>query len=277
MWNSDRRQPSGDASRAVLNALAILESFEDRRATQSLSELSRRLGLPKATVFRNLAALELKGYVCRDPESGQYSLGPQVLQLSRRFSNQNSLLKVGVRHIAELAEITGETTHLSILNGREVVYVDVSPGRQAIRAVVERGDRLPAHCVASGKAILAHVRSDSLAEFLAGELELFTPRTLATPAEFVAEMEKVHRSGYATCVGEWLEEVSAVAAPVFGENDKVVGAIGLAGPRVRLTQDLLENISFAVINQAGRLSSDLGASKAGVPSTRRQGGTGPFT
>lgn len=258
MRNNGSRQPTEDASRSVLNALSILESFEGRYSRQTLSELSRRLRLPKATVYRNLAALEIMGYVCRDSETGSYSLGPQVLSLSRLYSEQNSLVKVGARHLSELADITGETTHLSILNGHQVVYVDVAPGRQAIRAVVERGDRLPAHCVASGKAILANSETSVLDDFLEVELAPLTGHTVASSADFRAEADKVRRLGYATCVGEWLDEVSAIAAPVFGHNNKVVGAIGLAGPRGRLNRERLESFSSAIIDQASNLSRDLG-------------------
>lgn len=251
-----------DASPSVMNALAILESFDAQHASQSLSEISRRLDIAKATALRNLAALEHFGYVRRDPATGTYSLGVQVLSLARRFSEQNQLLSVGGLHIAELARATSETAHLSVLSGRDVVYADVSEGSQHVRAVVSRGDRLPAHCVASGKAILAHVESRVLIEFLAGGLPALTPRTIVGAEEFVSALDDIRQLGYATTMGEWMEEVSAVAAPVFGADDKAVGAIGIAGPRLRLGPKVLAHLSTAVLQQAQRLSRDLGSSGA---------------
>lgn len=252
--------PRADASPSVLNALSILESFDGQHASQSLSDLSRRLDIAKASVLRNLAALEHHGYVKRDPDTGRYSLGVQVLRLARQFSEQNQLLSIGAAHTAELARVTGETAHLSVLVGRDIVYSDVSEGSQHVRAVVSRGDRLPAHCVASGKVILAHVEHHQLTEFLTGGLRPLTPRTITTADDFIAEMEEVRRLGYGTSVGEWLDDVSAVAAPVFSHQDKVVGAIGIAGPRLRLGTRLLTHLASAVMLQAERLSRDLGAS-----------------
>jgi IclR family KDG regulon transcriptional repressor len=251
-----------DASPSVLNALAILESFDAEHASQSLSELSRRLDIAKATALRNLAALEHYGYVRKDPETGLYSLGVQVLALARRFSEQNHLLSVGAQHIGELARATSETAHLSVLSGRDIVYTDVSEGSQHVRAVVSRGDRLPAHCVASGKAILAHVEPRVLIEFLAGGLPALTQRTVTSAEDFISALDDVRRLGYGTTMGEWMEEVSAVAAPVFGANDKIVGAIGIAGPRLRLGPKVLAQLASAVLLQAQRLSRELGSSGA---------------
>lgn len=254
-----------------MNALAILESFDSSHVSQSLSDLSRRLKIAKATAFRNLAALEHHGYVARDAATGSYSLGAQVLRLSRRFSEQNHLVRVGAGHITELSRATGETSHLSILTGRDILYVDVAEGSQHIRAVVSRGDRLSAHVVASGKAILAHVSPQQLTEFLAGGLPAMTPRTIASPDVFITDLEKVRRLGYGTTTGEWVDDVSAIAAPVFSFQGEVLGAIGIAGPRLRLGPKLLAHLSSAVTRQAERLSRDLGGESPVYPyeATRR--------
>lgn len=251
-----------DASPSVLNALAILESFDEKHVSQSLSDLSRRLGIAKASAFRNLAALEHHGYVTRDAATGLYSLGAQVLRLSRRFSEQNHLMRGGSAHIAELARATGETSHLSILSGQDILYVDVAEGSQHIRAVVGRGDRFPAHGMASGKAILAHVPAEQLTAFLAAGLNALTPRTIVSPDRFIDELETVRRLGYGTTSGEWMDDVAAISAPVFSFDGKVVGAIGIAGPRLRLGPKLLAHLSAAVVLQAERFSRDLGGDGA---------------
>lgn len=269
-------RPHQDASPSVLNALAILESFEGAHASQSLSEIGRRLGIAKASAFRNLAALEHHGYVSRDPDTGLYSLGSQVLRLSRRFSEQNHLLNVGAAHIAELSRVTGETAHLSILADREIVYIDVSEGSQHIRAVVGRGDRLPAHCVASGKAVLAHVDPHRLTGFLAGGLPALTPKTITSAEVFIAELESVRSLGYGTTVAEWMDDVSAIASPVFSFDGRVAGAIGIAGPRLRLGPKMLAHLASAVTLQAGRLSRELGGDGSGrkAPSGKAPSGMG---
>jgi len=246
------------AAPAVLKALTILESFDAEHPAQSLSDLSRRLGIAKASAFRNLNALEKRGYVTKSQRDGTYSLGVRILELARRFLDQNHLLSIGSSHLAELSRTTGETSHLAVLDGFEVVYVDVSQGSQLIRAVVSRGDRLSAHCVASGKAILAHSPREKVMEFLARGLKSLTPRTISSPDDFITDLELIRERGYATNIGEWSDDVSAIACPVFSHQGNVVGAIGIAGPRLRLGSKTLGYLATAIQSQAKRLSADLG-------------------
>lgn len=261
----DTGRKTGPATPAILNALAILESFDAQTPSLSLSEISRRLGLAKASAFRNLNALERGGYVTRDPRDGTYSLGVKVLDLARRFSEKDRFLSVGGVHLRELSRVTGETSHLAIMDGTDIVYVDVVEGSQRVRAVVSRGDRVPGHCVASGKAILALSPRARVTEFMAPGLKAFTPLTLSSPDAFLTDIERARKRGYATNIGEWAEDVSAVAVPVFGPGDVVVGAIGIAGPRPRLGVKMLSYLASAILAQARRLSMELGASVSCLP------------
>ncbi|MFG1357347.1 IclR family transcriptional regulator [Xanthobacter pseudotagetidis] len=256
----NQARKTGPATPAILNALAILESFDAHTPTLSLSEISRRLGIAKASAFRNLNALEQGGYVVKDPRDGTYSLGSKVLDLARRFSEKDRFLSIGGAHLRELSRATGETSHLAIMDGQEIVYVDVAEGSHRVRAVVSRGDRVPGHCVASGKAILAFSERQRVTEFLAGGLKAVTAGTITTPDGFLTDLDRTRRRSYAVNMGEWAEDVSAVAVPVFGPGDAVVGAIGIAGPRLRLGAKMLAHLSGAIQVQARRLSLELGAS-----------------
>lgn len=222
------------ASGAVLNALAILESFDEHHVTQSLSEISRRLNIAKATAYRNLGALERHGYVVRNRIDHSYSLGSRVLELSRRFLQHNPMVSVARPILEEVAAATGETAHLGILDGREVVYIETAESSQRVRALVHRGDRLSAHIVASGKAILAYSDSAFVDAFIAGGLPKSTSHTFTSKAGFLNELSITRARGFAISVGEWVDDVVAVAAPVFSHLDHVVGAIGIAAPRSRL-------------------------------------------
>jgi IclR family transcriptional regulator, KDG regulon repressor len=253
-----RASSANAVSPAIVNAMAILESFDIGVSSLSLSELSRKLGIPKASVFRNLNALEKCGYVVRSKKDGGYSLGVKVLDLARRFSQKDRFLTAGSVHTRELSRATGETSHLAILDGSDIVYVDVAEGSQTIRAVVGRGDRIPAHCVASGKAILAFSSRQVVMDFLARGLKSLTPRTFASPDALLEDLERTRRRGYATNVGEWVDDVAAVSVPIFGQQNEVVGAIGIAGPRLRLGNKMLVYLAAAISEQAERLSRELG-------------------
>jgi IclR family transcriptional regulator, KDG regulon repressor len=277
MRNKKAQAPSSAgraASPAVINAIAILESFGSDAPSLSLSELSRSLGIPKASIFRNLNALGRSGYVVRNAADGRYSLGAKVLDLAKRFSQKDRFLTAGSVHTRELSRVTGETSHLAILDGGDIVYVDVTEGSQMIRAVVGRGDRIPAHCVASGKAILAYSPRAVVMDFLARSLTSFTPQTFVSPDALLKDFENTRRRGYATNVGEWVDGVAAVAVPIFGQDNSVVGAIGIAGPRLRLGNKMLAYLSEAIREQADRLSRELGGSPPAVESAVKDGGIG---
>lgn len=245
-------------SPAVVNVLAMLESFDERHPAQSLSEISQRLEIPKATALRHLLALEQAGYVTSDAKRQRYSLGPQLLVLARRYLAQFDILAQVRPALVELAQATRETAHFGVLEGRDVVYLEVTEGPQRVRIYVQRGDRLPAHSVAAGKAILAHAPPEQRLAFSREGLPALTPTTIVTHKAFQAELAAVRRRGYATNQGEWITEVVGISAPVFAQERGVVGAIGVAGLGIRMKKAQLQDIAARVRQQAQQLTTALG-------------------
>ena len=246
-------------SRSVMNALAILECFDRRHPSLALAEIGRRLGIPKATAYRNLAALEQFGYVTWDRQKSTYSLGAKVLELSRRFLDQYEVLTVARPVLADLAAETGETAHIGVLNGTDVVYVDIAESPQRVRAYVTRGDRIPAHCVASGKAILAYSDKATVEAVLEGGLQMMTGKTLVNREHFLKDLARTRKCGYGLNLGEWIDEVVAASAPVFSHTGEVIGAIGIAGPLSRLNPRKADALGEIARKHADRVSAVLGA------------------
>ncbi len=249
-------------SRAVLGGLAILESFDEAGPVRSLAEISRGLDIPKATALRLLRALAEGRYVTRDDDTGHYTLGPGVLTLAEQFLRQHDTVRILRPLLAELASDTGETAHFGILQGREVVYLEIAESPQRVRAYVLRGDRLPAHCTAAGKAILADAAQGVVESFLAGGLQRLTPSTITDRAGFMRELRVTRRRGYGLNIGEWMEDVTGVSAAVFGHARTVQGAIGVAGPTSRLNTKNAHRVGVAVRDFAERASQRLGGARA---------------
>lgn len=246
-------------SNAVLQGLAILESFYGDEPRQTLAAISRRLDLPKASALRHLSALEDAGYVVRD-QHRRYSLSAKVLQLARAYLQHNELLPSAQPVLDDLAAETGETAHLGVLDGTYIVYAAIAESPQRVRACVMQGDRIPAHCVASGKAILAHAPASTVDAVTTDGLEALTPNTIVSTEAFMRDLEATRDRGYALNVGEWTEEVIAASAPVFAHTEEVIAAIGIAGPKVRILPDRVVPLGEIVRKHADRLSSRLGAS-----------------
>lgn len=120
------RELKAQPSRAVLSALAVLESFDDANPSQSLSGISRRLDIPKATALRILRALEAMGYVTLNGAEGTYSLAVGVLTLAQRYLTRYEALAVARPILAQVAGETGETAHYGVLQGTEVIYLEIA-------------------------------------------------------------------------------------------------------------------------------------------------------
>lgn len=252
-------RPTAEPSRAVLNAFSILDCFDQAHRRLSLAEISRRTGVPKATALRHLLALDAAGYVVVDDARQHYSLGSKALLLAERYLAQFDRLEAIRTALAELAQRTGETAHYGVLEGTEMVYLEIAESPQRVRIYVRRGDRLPAHAVAAGKVVLAHETPETLAHFLAQGLPPLTGRTITRAADFRSELVGVRRRGYASNIGEWVDEVIGVSAPVFGPDGRVTGALGVAGPGTRLKAARVPEIGALVRGTAKRVSSLLGA------------------
>ena len=129
---------------------------------------------------------------------------------------------------------TGETVHLSVLDHQEVVYVHKVESPNPVRSYTQIAGRVPAHCVATGKAMMAFKSSAWLSD-VAEQLAAVTPRTITQPAILLAEMREIRRNGYAVNRGEWRYGVNGLAAPILDRTGTVIAAVGVSGPEGRLT------------------------------------------
>lgn len=241
-------------SRSVLNALALLDVLGSGRKPKPLAELARQCKLPKATALRYLVAFEESGYATKDSMTGGYLLGTMVMDLSRRFYDQFETLSIARDHLDVLAAQTGETSHLAILHVPFVVYIDMVEGPQRVRAFINRGERLPAYCVASGRAILAHSRSEDIEAVIAAGMEQHTKRTITTRSGLLRELQRTAERGYGVAAGQWRDDVVGISAPLFSLG-QVVGAIGIACPTSRINQKHIEEKGELVRALAERISS----------------------
>lgn len=247
-----------NSSRPVLNAIALLEALAERQGSQSLAELSKHCKLPKATALRYLSAFEKTGYVSKNPDDGRYSLGVRVVALSRKFYSKDGLLSIARARLGELAQATGETAHLAVLHEHEVVYVDIAEGSKSVRAIIPRGDRLPAYCVASGRAILASSSPSTIEAILARKLPARTKSTITDPDQFRAELKRVLKRGYCAALGECIEDVVGISAPLFSPDGNVFAAIGISSPSARIKTKDIDTLGEVVRAHAERLSESFG-------------------
>jgi len=248
----------------LLKGLKVLEALAASSAPRGVSELARALGLTKSNVHRTLQTLAAAGYVRPAALAGSYECTLKLFEMASGVVARIDVRQVADPFMQQLAKLTKETIHLSILDGLEVIYLNKIESPHPVRAYSSIGGRAPAHCVASGKALLAW-QGDAVLQQLPAHLAAPTPRSLATREALLDELARIRRQGYAVNRGEWRETVGGLAAIVFDAAGAPAAAIGISGPLERLRPAAMRKYSQLVTEAALGLSRALGFSGTGYP------------
>ena len=249
----------------LLKGLTVLEALIRSDRPRRVSEFAVELGLTKSNVHRVLQTLQAAGFVMQTPE-GRYAPTLKIWELGSRVHLGLDVAREARPYLGQLAASTRETVHLSILDKAEVVYIDKIDSPEPVRAYSTVGGRAPAHCVATGKVLLAFAPSSAVH----GSFASFTPRTIITDDAFQVSCAEIRSRNYAVNWGEWRERVRGVAAPVRDTFGQVIAAVGISGPAERLTRARVAECVPAVLGAAERISQALGF-RAGTDEVRRRG------
>lgn len=246
-------------SRTVDRALAVLLEVGERGSDGlSLAECAAVLGFSKPTTHRVLRTLTARGFLRADRERGVYTLGVASLRLGMDFLVQLDVRREALPLLRELADETGETVHLGVLEGSDVVYVEKVESRHAVRMFSRIGHTMPAYSTGVGKAILAFLPPEALDAALPERLVARRPRTITDPAALRAQLAEIRGRGYSIDDCENEEGIRCVGAPVLDHAASVVAAISVAGPETRVTQERVPDLGGLVSAAALALSLRLG-------------------
>lgn len=245
---------------AVSHALDLLEQFHDDVDELGVTELSKRLKLHKNNVFRLLATLESRGYIEQNRATENYRLGLKALELGQTFIKQMGLLRQARPILERMVEDCNETAYVAIFKENHIVYLDVVETNLTVRVVSRVGSRLPAYCTASGKVHLAYMSDEEFESVLAEQkIVQHTPTTLTDPAALKAELAQIREQGYALDDEELDPGVRCIAAPIRDYTRRIVGAVSISGPNMRLEDKRIEKELVPMILSAGEdLSTRLG-------------------
>ncbi|MGW4095956.1 IclR family transcriptional regulator [Mycobacterium sp. NPDC004974] len=186
--------------RAAMNSvLTALRVFEEVATAQpvALSELARRLGIPKATVQRNLKTLHHAGWIRPAADSGRWEMTGLAYRLGSSVATKRNLRETALPELAALQSITGETIHLAVPDGDELVLVERLDSSHQLRAFLPLGTRLPLHAAATGKAYLATLDDDRIAGYLADAPAKVAANTITDPEWLWDEVRATRERGYA--------------------------------------------------------------------------------
>jgi DNA-binding IclR family transcriptional regulator len=202
--------------------------------------------------------LESKLFLERN-RHGKCRLGPRIMQLGLAVLSQLDLSEVARPHLRRLMTETGETAHVGILRGAEVISIVNVQSVQTLRSPSTVGSRTPAHCTALGKAILAFSPPEVVTQFLRKRTyKSYTANTITSAARLRAELERIRLNGYAHDNEEWEKGLRCFGAPLRDSTREVIAAVGVAGSIFRMTTNRTAALSSAVINTAASISASLG-------------------
>nr|WP_242522198.1 IclR family transcriptional regulator [Microbacterium esteraromaticum] len=196
--------------------MRVLRHLARRPAPVAASSLARDLGIPRSTIYHLLGTLETHGFVVHLPQERRWGLGTSAFELAGGYARQEPLARLGRPVIAALADQVGESAHLAVMSGRDVLYIVEERAARRPALVTDVGVRLPAHLTATGRAMLSML-PQSQVRALYPDAAAFTDRTghgPARPSELREVLREARTTGIASEDGEVTPEFRSVAVAV---------------------------------------------------------------
>lgn len=235
----------------VANATAVLDLFTTEAPEHGVSDVARALRMPKSRAHALLTSLAAGGLL-RRTEDRRYRLGWRILDMHHVLTETTDFKAQARAVMAHVQAQSSQVVHLATLDGGQIRYVDKLEAQGAPRVEASRvGGRLPAHCTAVGKVLLAQLPAPEIEEIVDCQgLQRFTARTIVTPGALAAELEEVRRQGFARDRGEVEEQLACLAAPIYDTTGRAIAAISISAPAARMARH--EAAFRQLITKAGR-------------------------
>lgn len=247
-----------DRLSSVATAARILREFGKHSTQLGVSQLARRVGVGKSTAHRVIWTLVAEGLLEKVEETGLFRLTTTMRSLGASAETAQRLHEAATMPLDQLRRKTGGTLHVAILDGADVLYIERREGPGAIPVFRAVGSRNAAHVTSSGKVLLAFLPSDRQ-QRLVQEMRLTpkTPRTITSRTDFLAELARVRRQGYAENRGESQPGMCSIAAPIRDPLGQVVASVSVA-EHVEDVEAGLRHLVGPIVETAVRISSGLG-------------------
>jgi IclR family acetate operon transcriptional repressor len=242
----------------LARGLDILELFASADPELSQKDISEILDLPMATVHRLVAVLTERGWLDRDPLTRRLRLGLEVARLVPALLAGMRLPELARPHLLRLAADVQETVNAAILEGADVLYLLSEPGTRLLTPRVSVGTRLPAHCTALGKCLLAQLPEDLARVTLGDEpYERRTDRTHSTWKGLADDLAAIRVSGVAISEGEYEVGLVSIAVPVCWIDDPGTAAINVSLPSGRATAEFREQLTQGLLRAAREIDREM--------------------
>lgn len=255
--SSTKKKPRKSAPVGVITkVLRILELLNQFSEGLQLKDIANKTGINKSTALRFLDHLERENYLLRDPR-GAYSLGLRLMRLGGSKSFEKVLCTISRPILENLRTITSENVNLAVLEGMNVLHLDVleSPHRLSVVSVIgQTGD---VYCTALGKAVLAYMEDGPRKDDLLASIKFVakTPRTITSMARLKEDLAQVRKQGFAHDDEEDSIGARCIGAPIFGADGSVIAALSVSGPISRIPKQRLQYYAGLACQAAENISA----------------------
>ena len=245
-------------NKSLRKALTLLRLFTPDRPEQSGAEIARHMNMHKTSTYRLLDAFREEGFLARDPNTGRYSIGPDLYITGNLFLKTNDLLRTADPVIRLLNDLTGEVANMSILDKGFITLVLREESRYDFRWSRHVGSVLPAYVSAMGWALLSDLSDDDIDSLYPEKLEPYTQHTVTTREALKQELRVVRTTGIAFDFEGAVPLLVGIGSPVRNSSDRTIAAISISVPSFRFDERKRQLYAQLVYNAAQLVSRDLG-------------------
>jgi len=257
---------SSTSIKTIDRLVRILNCFSPEQPAWTLTKLSTHLDLPKGTLHRFLASMESHGILRRDDGDKQWRLGYRLFIWGDLAEESTALRRVAHPILRDLVAATGEMALLTVYQDQEIVCIGKVDTNHAIRLTLDVGTRRPPHAGASSKVLMAYLSEEETRAIIRERgLPKLCVNTITDPAELLAALDEIRERGYAVSHEETDPGAWGVATPVSDWRGSVIAAVGVAGPSLRFSEELVQKYVVLCQQAARRISSSL-SGESGEPS-----------
>ena len=243
---------------AVERAFAILELLDASKRGWNISEMSRKLSIPKSTTHVLILTLERLGYIRRYRATRRYQLSLKIFGLGREILKTMPLPELALPHMRWLVEETKLTAHLGILERNHVVFIQKVDGPSMIKFDTYIGKRSHPHCTGLGKSLLAYQSDEALQALLSNHsFHRFTNKTITSWEAFRKELSKVRQLGYSMDDEEEELGVRCLASPILTGTGETLAAVSVTGTTSQICAEEAKKLATLVRQAAARIAASV--------------------
>ncbi len=245
--------------KSIKKALDLLELLSDNKE-MGITEISKELHMGISTVYRILTTLKYHDYVIQNQQTSKYTLGINLFVLGSKVQSAANLVELVTPFLQKLSQHTNESINFAILEGREAVCLSKIESSEALRTDIKIGERLPSHCTAIGKVLLAFLPERKFT-MLYGEdnkkLHTLTPNSISSVMELKKCLKKIKKDGYAIDKEEFKIGINCLGVPIINNEGKLIAGISITGPSPRFNLSDMKKLKNTLISISKDISNQL--------------------